>query len=229
MHQGPPYPPPPPYPQQGYPRQGHGPYPPFTPPPPQGGSALLWVLGLAGAGLIVFVGLVFVFAFFKGYKAAKDAAELGAAPMASAAAPPPAGGLGAVDEDDDEGDLGGPWAGGPRLPVPPPRDVPHHDVKMLAGCSAADLRVVSDRIDTAIAVGAPLYNRGDFEGCYEIYDGAAADIEKALPSTCKGPTQALEAGRKKARSLSRISDRAWALRDAFDGLVDVIDRKGLDL
>ena len=88
------------------------------------------------------------------------------------------------------------------------------------------MTVLADGIDGAISVGAPLYNSGDFAGCYHLYEGTAADIERKLSSACSGPTRALESGRTRAASLSGPSAQAWAMRDAFDGLLDVIERSG---
>jgi hypothetical protein len=80
-------------------------------------------------------------------------------------------------------------------------------------------------IARAVEVGAPLYNDGNFAACYHVYEGAAADAERRLGSGCWGPKRALKAGRNKAAKLSDSAAQAWAMRDAFDGLMDVIERK----
>jgi hypothetical protein len=105
-----------------------------------------------------------------------------------------------------------------------PRHVPTHPVRFLEGCSEADLQHVEDAIGEAVAVGAPLYNDGDVTGCYETYDTHARDLEKALPTACRGPSEALAGGRQSAAAKDSASARAWAMRDAFDGLLEVIDR-----
>jgi hypothetical protein len=107
---------------------------------------------------------------------------------------------------------------------PVTRSVPHHPLSILAGCSQGDLRSLSSGIDGAIAVGAPLYNSGNFAGCYHLYEGTAADVERKLTTTCAGPAGALEAGRTRAASLGDPAAQAWAMRDAFDGLIDVLER-----
>ena len=117
---------------------------------------------------------------------------------------------------------------GPKLPAVK-RQVPVHPMSLLDGCSKGDLDAVEDRIDGAVHVGAPLYNDGDFEGCYHAYESTAQTIEKNLPKSCKGPATALKAGRDRASKLTTPAEQAWAMRDAFDGLLDVIDRKGPDL
>jgi hypothetical protein len=198
------------------------------------------VLGILGVSFVLLVGVFFAVAIFASYKEAKTAA----APPPSVSAPTAgktkshgiAPGKGKYDEDEDDDDdddeeddesITGP--GTSHLPPPPPRVVPHHDVKLLSGCSDADLKVVLKQIDDAIALGAPRYNRGDFQGCYQTYVTTSQDIEADLPKSCKGPADALKAGRDKASKLASSSDKAWAMRDSFDGLIDVIERKGLSL
>ena len=114
----------------------------------------------------------------------------------------------------------------PTANLPPiTRHVPTHPLSVLDGCSDADVQVLAVGIDDAISVGAPLYNSGNFAGCYHLYDGAAADVERKLPAACAGPVRALEVGRKRATSLTDPSAQAWAMRDAFDGLLDVVERR----
>jgi hypothetical protein len=109
---------------------------------------------------------------------------------------------------------------------PVTREVPHHKVSVLEGCSDEDVRTLVDGIEGAISVGAPLYNSGNFAGCYHLYAGTAADLEQRMPSACGGPVRALAAGRKRAAGLDDPSSQAWAMRDAFDGLLDVAERRG---
>lgn len=113
---------------------------------------------------------------------------------------------------------------GPALPVPV-RAIPHHEVSMLGGCGQGDLELVAHMIDDAISVGAPLYNKGAFAACYHVYSGASADLEPKLGAACVGPKRALAEGRRRAAKLSDPSAQAWAMRDSFDGLLDVIVRK----
>lgn len=114
---------------------------------------------------------------------------------------------------------------GAKLP-PVERKVPHHTAAILEGCSEDDVRAIATGIDGAISVGAPLYNGGNFAGCYHMYEGTAADIERKLPASCAGPKRALEAGRTRAASLGEPSAQAWAMRDAFDGLINLIEEHG---
>jgi hypothetical protein len=112
-----------------------------------------------------------------------------------------------------------------NLPAPPKRQIPKHDLALLNGCGEGDLRLLGQMIANAIEVGAPLYNQGNVEACFHIYDGAASSAERKLGAGCRGPKGALAAGRRRAAALKTASDQAWAMRDTFDGLIDVLDRK----
>jgi serine protease Do len=105
------------------------------------------------------------------------------------------------------------------------RDVPHHALSMLDGCSIAAQKLVVRLLGDAIEAGAPLYNEGRPDACYHMYDGAASEAVRKLPAACKGPAKALSEAQKRAASLNDASAQAWAMRDAFDGLLDVIARK----
>ena len=105
------------------------------------------------------------------------------------------------------------------------RDVPHHEVKLLAGCSDENLQRAAHIMAEAIDVGAPVYNERHFAACYHIYEGAALDIEKRLPTACPGPKRAMRDGRNRAEKLDEPAAQAFAMRDAFDGLMEVIVQK----
>ncbi len=109
---------------------------------------------------------------------------------------------------------------------PKPRaTVPHHPVSILDGCPQGAQRLVVNMLGNAIEAGAPLYNAGNAGGCYQVYDSAASDLERKLPPTCKGPIKALADAQKRAGAMSDPDKQAWAMRDAFDGLLEVIARK----
>lgn len=110
-----------------------------------------------------------------------------------------------------------------HLPRVPARAVPHHLLSLLDGCAPQSIHRIANAIADAIAVGAPLYNDGHFEACFRIYEGAVLDLERKLAG-CDGPRRALAQGLGEAERRSSYSDKAWALRDAFDGLLDVIGR-----
>ena len=105
------------------------------------------------------------------------------------------------------------------------RNVPRHDLSLLAGCSDASLQTIADRIEAAISVGAPAYNQGNHEGCYRAYAAAAVAIDHEVKD-CARPRAALLAGVRKADKLAGFDGKAWAMRDAFDGVLDVIARHG---
>jgi serine protease Do len=105
------------------------------------------------------------------------------------------------------------------------RSVPRHALALLSGCNEGDLLVLAKLMDGAIQVGSTLYNHGDFASCYHVYEGAALDMERRLGASCKGPKQALSEGRRKAADLDDNAAQAWAMRDAFDGLLEVILRR----
>jgi serine protease Do len=104
------------------------------------------------------------------------------------------------------------------------RQIPKHALSVLDGCKPDSIGLMVESIHSAINVGAPLYNDGDYASCYHVYEGAALDIERKLGPSCKKATRALAAGRKKASTLRESHEQAWALRDAFDGLLDVVER-----
>jgi len=103
------------------------------------------------------------------------------------------------------------------------RNVPSHDLNLLAGCAPDQLKAIQSGIDEAIKVGAPLYNEGNHEACYRIYAATALDINRKLES-CNGPKRALLDGVERADKIVGWSDKAWAMRDAFDGVLEVIAR-----
>ncbi|MFZ5897286.1 MAG: S1C family serine protease [Myxococcota bacterium] len=105
------------------------------------------------------------------------------------------------------------------------RNVPHHPLTLLKGCDREALATIPRVLSEAVEVGAPLYNQGNFEACFHIYEGAAMDLERRLPKRCAGPRRALAEGRARAAKLKDASAQAWALRDAFDGLFEVVAQK----
>jgi hypothetical protein len=105
------------------------------------------------------------------------------------------------------------------------RGTPHHPLSILDGCSTQSQKFLVRVIGEAIEAGAPLYNQGKPQACYHMYDGAAADLLRKLPTACKGPAKTLADAQKRAVSLGDPSAQAWVMRAAFDGLLDVIARK----
>lgn len=112
----------------------------------------------------------------------------------------------------------------PTLPAVE-REVPTHAVAMLGGCGEAELKILGTRIAEAVAVGAPLYNTGNIAACYHVYLGASLDMETELSPSCLGPRRALAIARQRAKGSGNANAKAWAMRDGFDGLIEVIERK----
>jgi S1-C subfamily serine protease len=102
------------------------------------------------------------------------------------------------------------------------RKVPMHQVAFLDGCNRQDIAEVVRTIGEAIASGAPLYNQGNHEACYRIYEGTAEKWEREAP--CPGIRTAFGDGLLRASALTSFTEKAWAMRDTFDGLIDVAAR-----
>lgn len=103
------------------------------------------------------------------------------------------------------------------------RRVPRHDESILDGCSQDSLDHATSEIASAITTGAPLYNQGNHEACFRIYEGTAIRLERELE--CPGLRDALGQGLLRAGTVEGYTAKAWAMRDAFDGVLDVVERK----
>jgi serine protease Do len=103
------------------------------------------------------------------------------------------------------------------------RHVPHHELAVLAGCSREGQRDISERIENAIDEGAPSYNEGHHQACYRTYESTAREIDRKV-SGCVGVRRALMDGVRRADGLGDYTSKAWAMRDAFDGVLELIDR-----
>jgi hypothetical protein len=103
--------------------------------------------------------------------------------------------------------------------------IPDHPITIWTGCSEKDMEDVLRSIGDAIAIGAPLYNRNTpegYEACFRVYEGTALKLEKDAP--CKGVRTAFGDGLLRASSLATYKEKAWALRDTFDGLIAVFKK-----
>jgi serine protease Do len=104
------------------------------------------------------------------------------------------------------------------------RRIPTHSLSTLDGCSPDQILAVFRAINKAIEVGAPVYNRGEHEACFVIYR-KVADLYEGDQAMCKGVREAFGQGLLRAESTDDFTEKAWAMRDTFDGLLDVIVRK----
>ena len=105
------------------------------------------------------------------------------------------------------------------------RKIPDHPITIWNGCNEKEMEDVLRSIGDAIAIGAPLYNRNTQEGyeaCFRVYEGTSLKYEKDAP--CKGVRTAFGDGLLRAQSLGSFKEKAWAMRDTFDGLIDVARR-----
>jgi hypothetical protein len=103
------------------------------------------------------------------------------------------------------------------------RHVPTHPITLLEGSPTDGIEDIALAIMQAIQLGAPTYNRGDPEGCYRLYARTAERLVQEH-SDCPGAQSALRQGLQRCTQLADADERAWALRDTFDGLLHVIDR-----
>ncbi|MFZ5439110.1 MAG: S1 family peptidase [Myxococcota bacterium] len=106
---------------------------------------------------------------------------------------------------------------------PPPRAIPEHPLSLLNGSAVSGLEATSDQLGEAIRQGAPAYNEGDVAKCYAVYADAARRIINTRDD-CPGVQTALRQGLERAARLQDVDHRAWAMRDAFDGLLMVIEK-----
>lgn len=113
-----------------------------------------------------------------------------------------------------------------RFPKPEKRErqVPTHPLSLLDGCTPDHVAATFLAIQEAIQKGAPIYNAGEHEACFVIYR-KVAEVVAAEPSVCKGLRDAFGEGLKRAEAAPDFTAKAWAMRDTFDGLLDVIVRK----
>lgn len=103
------------------------------------------------------------------------------------------------------------------------RDVKCHDPEQFASCSRDQKMLVRKAISNAISKGAEIYNAGEHEACYVIYRKVAADLERDA-SMCKGVRDAFGQGLLRADTVETFTEKAWVMRDTFDGLTDVLTR-----
>ena len=105
------------------------------------------------------------------------------------------------------------------------RDVATWDVTFLDGCTDAELALADTSIRSAIRRGLPLYNKGDTAACFRLYEETARSIRDALPESCSGPRAALAQAVARADRLGGTDEKAFAIRDAFDGLLNVMTKR----
>ena len=104
----------------------------------------------------------------------------------------------------------------------PPRQIPDLPVSTWDGCKPTDIADTVASIMSAIDIGAPAYNKmtpQGFEECFRVYEGTGLRLEQGGP--CKGVRSAFGDGLLRASTLKSYKDKAWAMRDTFDGMIKV--------
>jgi serine protease Do len=102
------------------------------------------------------------------------------------------------------------------------RKVPRHEIAVYDGCKPEDIGDMVNQIEQTIESGAPLYNDGKHEACYRIYEGTAVKFEH--DGACPGIRSAFGDGLLRASGMTSYTEKAWAMRDTFDGLLDAAKR-----
>jgi serine protease Do len=102
------------------------------------------------------------------------------------------------------------------------RKVPKHEVAVFDGCKVGDIEDVVRQIADTIESGAPLFNDGKHEACFRIYEGTSVKFERDAP--CPGVRTAFGDGLLRAGGMKTFKEKAWAMRDTFDGLLDAARR-----
>jgi hypothetical protein len=107
------------------------------------------------------------------------------------------------------------------------RKIPDHPVTIWNGCDQTAMEDVLRSISDAIAIGAPLYNRmtpEGYEACFRVYEGTGLRFSRDKDAACPGVRDAFAQGLERARSLKSYKEKAWAMRDTFDGLINAFGR-----
>lgn len=105
-------------------------------------------------------------------------------------------------------------AGGPPRII---RRVPDLDRTAFDGCAQPQVAEIVSAIQDAISSGAPVYNQGNHEACYRIYEGTAIKYERE--AACAGVRAAFGDGLLRAGAAGTFTEKAWAMRDTFDGVL----------
>lgn len=100
--------------------------------------------------------------------------------------------------------------------------VPVHELSVFDGCKPEEIADLVHQIGEAIENGAPLYNEGKHEACFRIYEGTAVKFEH--DAACRGVRAAFGDGLLRANGLTTYTEKAWAIRDTFDGLINAAGR-----
>ena len=97
-------------------------------------------------------------------------------------------------------------------------------------CDSGDLSQMDNILVTAINSGIGIYNSGDHQGCYLIYEGAGFKTLYMLENRCKPASAFLSRALVEAEETvspgnynSITGNKAWIMRVAFDALLGMHD------
>lgn len=84
-------------------------------------------------------------------------------------------------------------------------------------------RRITDVLNDTVNLGADIFNRGNHEGCYRLYQGS---LQTLLPLMDHRPELKAKAEKKlrQAKDLRKSADQAWLLREAIDEISNTLDR-----
>jgi hypothetical protein len=85
----------------------------------------------------------------------------------------------------------------------------------------APLAAAQALIGQAISIGAPAYNTGDRQGCYDVYSCTARAILATVAELPEPAAARLREGLEQAGKLDDPDAAAWAMRHAFDAVGDM--------
>lgn len=101
-----------------------------------------------------------------------------------------------------------------QAPTPKP---PQVDASVLHGCGDPAVERIAQKLTRAIDEGAPVFDQGNPQACFYIYEAAVKSLDSA--STCAGVRRVLRAGLEEAERRKDWEGKAWALRHAFDAVL----------
>jgi hypothetical protein len=73
-------------------------------------------------------------------------------------------------------------------------------------------------IGMAISIGAPAYNTGDHQGCFDTYAATARMLLATIPSAPEEARKKLQEALEAAKKLDDPNEQAWVMRHAFDAI-----------
>ena len=92
--------------------------------------------------------------------------------------------------------------------------------RAVTDCGKGPVRDIVLRIQAAISVGAPTYNQGDHQGCFDIYRQKASELA-AQHSSCTALAGFLREGVARSNSQKSATDSAWSMHYTFDAILVV--------